>query len=568
MIAKVLVSMVSPFSGNRQLYYGIANEKTAVCMCTHPDCNNNTLYLSSSHADAYIVNGDKNKVPLPASVDVTSSESQRSCIYLILVSTRRYQISGYFIAGLKNTSFSFPIQVASISPFNVTKKDEGKKYMKTYLGETVQFISRISKPIGSVLFQWDFGDRNVTQIEKQDGTLTISHAYEKAGCFFAMNSWLFLSDNQTVERFALAFQIEVLQTRPASDMLKGEENYLQNGTDASNFREVLMKGRSIGYVGVVKKSLSFYSNETHISGSNVFKYVDVFIVLGPQSIVVYKHFFDVMATVFPPLPVFYNFTTPAPNKVVKSSPLSNRATIYTGSLMSSQVKVTVTEIGATTSFDSVMRIYPLKDLSCFNVEYRSFHGFQFGKPVLLMIATCGLIHTMMHMDMICSDEEIFIGKPHLSVNTTTSVTLNPGNNSCLLEASITGAPGALQKYSAPGVNTRNRQYILVYGNITNVSAIFNINGFRFTEQPSPSGHYMTVEMESDGAGANFEIAYKDKNISVSSAWNQTAKRSMAKHEIKYKGSGRYNLSIKAKNPFSNKMIFFDVQHFDGKNALT
>ena len=245
------------------------NEKTAICMCIDPGSNNSTLYLSSSHADAYIVNGDKNKVSLPASVDVTSNEGQRSCIYLILVCPRLYEISGYFIAGTKNTSFSFPIQVDSISPFNVTEKYKGKTYMKTYLNETVQFISRISNPIGSMLFQWDFGDGNVTQIEREDGTLTISHAYEKAGCFFATNSWLFLSDNQTVERFSITFQIEVLPSISTSVTYSGNDS-LQNSPNSSSFREFSAKGSSIGHVGV---NSSIFC-EVLIIGRNI-GYVDI-----------------------------------------------------------------------------------------------------------------------------------------------------------------------------------------------------------------------------------------------------------------------------------------------------
>ena len=340
-------------SGNKQLHHGIVNEKTAICMCIDPNSANNTLYLSPSHADAYIVNRDKNKVPLPASVDETSSGSQRSCIYLILFSTRLYEISGYFTSGTKNASFSFPIQVDSISPFNVTEKDKGKTYMKTYLNETVQFISRISKPLGSMLFQWDFDDGNVTQIEKQDGTLTISHAYEKVGSFFATNSWLFLSDNQTVERFSTTFQIEVLPSRSTSVTFHGNDS-LQNTTSSINFLDLLIKGRSIGYVGVMKAVHSVHSNETHIKEALLHKvYVkskrllergatSAKMLLGLQSLVVFKHTFDVIAKAFPFMIYNYTFQTESPISIVKAYPMKGRAILYAREMEPSNISVAVT----------------------------------------------------------------------------------------------------------------------------------------------------------------------------------------------------------------------------------
>ena len=552
-------------SGNGQLYYGILNEKTAICMCIDPNSANNTLYLSSSHADAYIVNGDKNKVPLPASVDVTSSESQRSCIYLILVSTRRYQISGYFIAGLKNTSFSFPIQVASISPFHVTKKDEGKKYMKTYLGETVQFISRISNPIGSMLFRWDFGDGNVTQIERQDGTLTLSHAYEKAGCFFATNSWLFLSDNQTVERFSITLQIEALPSRSASDMLKGEENSLQNGTDSSNFREVLMKGRSIGYVGVMKKSLSSHSNETHTNGANVFEFFTLSMVLDSKSLIVHKHKFEVIVTSSPPKHLIYSFMTPLPNVVVVSSPMSNRATIQVWSSETSYVKVATTIPGSLGL--SVVRksltIRPLQELSCFAVLYSKLVE----PKVVVTVNLCGMKLEDINVKIECLGHVLFnerVTKRRFTVNILVSF---HGPVFCNAVASIPGKPGVLQKYSARGVRTHDRQEVAIDFRITNFSIVFCFRGFRTMKPIFPKGHNVTMELKIAGASTLFEIEYLDKKANFPATWNETNRIFMAKYNMAYSGTDSYRLQIKARDPFSRNSKSFSVKYFDGKFAI-
>ena len=554
------------------------NEKTAICTCIDPDCNNNTLYLSSNHADAYIVNGDKNNVSLPASVDVTSSGSQRSCIYLILVSTRRYQISGYFIAGLKNTSFSFPLQVASMSPFNVTEKDKGKTYMKTYLNETVQFISRISNPIGSMLFQWDFGDGNVTQIERQDGTLTIYHAYEKAGCFFATNSWLFLSDNQTVERFSITLQIEVLRSRSTSVMLEGEDS-LQNSIVSSNFWEVSKKGHIIGYVDISKSFPYGPSNETHIKevflpqtsvkGKKIVKReaTSPTLSLDPQSLAVFKHNFNVTARALPPIVYNFIFQTESPISILKTFPAKGRATLNVWGRQPSNISVAVTQLG-NSSFKTqyaYMIIRPMEEFSCFNVTYKSDHLFEVGKPLIVNIVSCGLNSTVIHYNLTCSDEAIFRSLARTNQFMSTKILLvNHGNLTCDLEAFIPHKPGVLQKYSAFGTKTSDQKQIFICNRITDLSVIFVSNGFRISKPVVPKGHNITIVMECDGAGAEFEIIYLDKNISVGATWNETAKRSNAKYEITHSGKDSYDLHIKAMNLISHKKEVFSVRYYAGK----
>ena len=565
-------------AGYEQLYHGITNEKTAICMCIDPYSSNNTLYLSSSHADAYIVNGDKNKVFFPASVDVTSNTSQRSCIYLILVSTRLYEISGYFIAGSKNTSFSFPIQVASISPFNITEKNKGEAYMKTYLHETVQFISRISRPIGSMLFQWDFDDGNVTQIEKQDGALTISHAYEKAGCFFATNSWLFLSDNQTVERFSITLQIEVLRSRSTSVMLEGEDS-LQNSVVSSNFWEVSKKGHIIGYVDVSKSFPYGPSNETHIKeaflpqtsvkSKKIVKReaTSPTISLDPQSLAVFKHNFNVTARALPPMVYNFTFQTESPISIVKTFPAKGRATLNVGGRQPSNISVAVTQLG-NSSFKTqyaYMIIRPMKEFSCFNVTYKSDHLFEVGKPLIVNIVSCGLDSAVIHYNLTCSGKVIFKSLARANQFMNTKILLvNYGNLTCDLEAFIPHKPGVLQKYSAPGIKISDRQHIFIYNKITNLSVIFISSGSRFFKPVFPKGHNITIAMECDGTGAEIEIVYLDKNISVGATWNATAKRSSAKYNITYSGNDSYNLHIKALNLISHKEDVFSVEHFDGK----
>ena len=553
------------------------NEKTAICMCMDPNSANSTLYLSSSHADAYIVNGDKNKVSLPASVDVTSNGSQRSCIYLIFVSTRLYEISGYFIAGTKNTSFSFPIQVDSISPFNVTEKDEGKTYMKAYLNETVQFISRISNPIGSMLFQWDFGDGNVTQIEREDGTLTISHAYEKAGCFFATNSWLFLSDNQTIERFAFTFKIEISPSRSTSDMMRAD-TYFQNSVNSSIFWEVLKRECTIGYVGVKEKIASVHSNENHsniailpkidVKGRRLMKraVTSAKISLDLQSLVVFKHTFDVIAKAFPFMIYNYTFQTESPISIIKSFPTKGRATFYVGGRQPSNISVAVTQLG-NSSFKTqyaYIIIRPMEEFSCLNVTYKSDHLFEVGKPLIVNIVSRGLDSAVIHYNLTCSGKVIFKSLARANQFMNTKVLLvNYGNLTCDLEAFIPHKPGVLQKYSAPGIKISDRQHIFIYNKITNLSVIFISSGSRLFKPVFPKGHNITIAMECDGTGAEFEIVYLDKNISVGATWNETAKRSSAKYDITYSGNDSYNLHIKAINQTSCKENIFSVKHFDG-----
>ena len=542
-------------------------------MCIDPNSANNTLYLSSSHADAYIVNRDKNKVPLPASVDVTSSGSQRSCIYLILFSTRRYEMSGYFIAGTKNASFSFPIQVDSISPFNVTEKDKGKTYMKTYLNETVQFISRISRSIGSMLFQWDFGDGNVTQIERQDGTLTISHAYEKAGCFFATNSWLFLSDNQTVERLSITFQIEVLPSRSTSDMLRGE-NYLQNSTNASIFWEALMRGCRIGYVVVVKKIPVAHSNETRVKeetfsktgGSDKRLKTDPKLSVDANSLVVYKHKFDVIAKVESTEVFLFTFKVDPPISIVRYFLLEGRATLYAGGEDLTVVNVVAKEIGFPFLYYGSLKIRPMRELSCFNVTYLRDRGYKLGEPVTVQILACGLDRVVIHYNLTCSGKAIFKNVPRefMRMNKTFFPT-SPEKLTCDLEAYIPHKPGVLQKYSAPGVKTLNRQHVFIYSRITSFEASFVFGDFREYNSDLPKGHNVTLVLEGIGIGIDYRIAYLDTDVTIHGVWNKTLGKSVAKHVVPpIVAVPSYRMLVRAFNRISMKEVAFSVRYFDCK----
>ena len=546
---------------NEQLHHGIVNEKTAICMCMDPNSANSTLYLSSSHADAYIVNGDENKVPLPASVDVTSNGSQRSCIYLIFVSTRLYEISGYFIAGTKNTSFSFPIQVDSISPFNVTEKDEGKTYMKTYLNETVQFISRISKPIGSMLFQWDFGDGNVTQIEREDGTLTISHAYEKAGCFFATNSWLFLSDNQAVERFSITFQIEVLPSNSTSVTYSGNDS-LQNSANSSSFREFSTKGSSIGYVGVMRMITSIPSKEWYTNEVMSLTHLNLWV--HPRSLVVYKHSFDLIADLH--VGAMYFFQANLPFSLIKTSTDSNFATVYVAGRSPSLVSVVASVAESIIPLFKTMRLTPMLQFSGFEVSYKSDGPFfEAGKRLYVTIASHGLSRATIRYNLTCSGEAIYRNFIRSAFKITEPIVIySHGNCTCDMEAFVPLKLGVLQKYSAPGSKTLNRQHLLIFNRITSFDVIFTISAFNVSAVKFPKRSSVTINLETVGVGVNFEISYLSKTSTVASVWSRVSHKSFAKHEIPYSGVDSYNLHIKASNPLSTIEKKFSMSYHNGK----
>ena len=104
---------------------------------------------------------------------------------------------------------------------------------------------------------------------------------------------------------------------------------------------------------------------------------------------------------------------------------------------------------------------PMEEFSCLNVTYKSDHLFEVGKPLIVNIVSCGLNSTVIHYNLTCSGEAIFRSLARTNQFMSTKILLvNHGNLTCDLEAFIPHKPGALQKYSAPGIKISDQVCIL------------------------------------------------------------------------------------------------------------